>query len=281
MKELVERSLKGDTVEDSNAGRLTKIRHYIGRLSCHLKSAKVLVAAATRFPTWFSDEISFEFCPSPARATEPPPTDEHTTLNDIANRMFSKNSEHLGPIKEALGFMDMKFRISERMMETYNNPNFLPRVHAELILLEHFYTNKYRFVDGDKYIGCSKPACYCCYHYICEHPGGFVRPACHNKNYLNWRPPDIPDDDPIALEHRRNIINKMVEKIRRDVIAQILEKRGYHNAHHDTTTGIDTSVVDYMASLVLDDRDRESRPLSDCNICTYCRFSDELEPGAV
>src|ERR1700728_3209708 len=93
MKELVERSSKGNTVEDSNAGRLTKIRHYIGRLSCHLKSAKVLVAAATRFPTLFSDDISIEFCPSPARATEPPPTDELTTLDGIATRMLPKNSE--------------------------------------------------------------------------------------------------------------------------------------------------------------------------------------------
>ena len=69
MKELVKRSSKRDTVEDSNAGRLTKIRHYIGRLSCHLKSAKVLVAAATRFPTLFSDDISIEFCPSPVALT--------------------------------------------------------------------------------------------------------------------------------------------------------------------------------------------------------------------
>jgi OTT_1508-like deaminase len=88
--------------------------------------------------------------------------DEHTTLDGIANNMLPTNSERLDSIKEALSFMDKKFRISERIVEIYNNPNFLPRVHAELILLEHFYANNYQYVDGDKYIGCSKPACYCC-----------------------------------------------------------------------------------------------------------------------
>src|ERR1700728_205565 len=92
MKELVKRSSKRDTVEDSNAGRLTKIRHYIGRLSCHLKSARGLVVAAKRFPALFPDDIPTEFCPSQARATKPPPMGEDATLNGIANRMLPKTA---------------------------------------------------------------------------------------------------------------------------------------------------------------------------------------------
>lgn len=41
------------------------------------------------------------------------------------------------------------------------------RVHAELQIADQF--SRYRtmeFVDGDKYIGCSKPACYFCYNWL-------------------------------------------------------------------------------------------------------------------
>jgi hypothetical protein len=36
----------------------------------------------------------------------------------------------------------------------------------------------------------------------------------------------------------------VLEKIRRDVIDQIMEQCGRRNAHHEPTTGVDTSVVD-------------------------------------
>jgi hypothetical protein len=34
------------------------------------------------------------------------------------------------------------------------------QAHAELLILEEFSRHNYKFVDGDKYIGCSKGACY-------------------------------------------------------------------------------------------------------------------------
>ncbi|KAH6722575.1 hypothetical protein BKA61DRAFT_702089, partial [Leptodontidium sp. MPI-SDFR-AT-0119] len=69
--------------------------------------------------------------------------------------------------------------------------HFKPRVHAELNLLECFYTKRLAFVDDNRFIGCSKPACYYYYHYICLYPGGFVRLFSHRVRYLSWRPPDL------------------------------------------------------------------------------------------
>lgn len=66
---------------------------------------------------------------------------------------------------------------------------FSTLVHAELLLLDHFWRNDYQFWVRDRYIGCSKPACYSCYRYISNHPGNFVDPPSHYKIHMNWRAP--------------------------------------------------------------------------------------------
>ena len=40
----------------------------------------------------------------------------------------------------------------------------------------------------DKYIACSKPACYYCHLYIRHHPLQVVVPETYRKVYLNWGP---------------------------------------------------------------------------------------------
>jgi hypothetical protein len=264
MKELTERSFKGSAyadTEDSNASKFAKLRHFIGRLGSHMKAAKVLVAAATRFPALFTN-FQIECCASPKLAETPPPIDARTTLDAIVIRMLPKDHERVPFYQEKLRNMDNKFGIHKRLVREYENSNFLPRVHAELILLEHFHMRRFVFVDGDKYIGCSKPACYCCYHYICAHPGGFVRPASHNKSYLYWRPPDVADDDLEGQRRRRDIVNEMLKEIRRSVLEQIEEQGGRRPGQYDSTTGISTSVKEashILSSLVLDDSAGVSR----------------------
>jgi OTT_1508-like deaminase len=248
MKELTWRSEKGSgqaCMHESNASNFLKVRHYIGRLGSHMKAARTLVAAAMKFPTFF-DGFEIECLPSPKPAERPPPMDDLTTLDGIAVRMLPKDDKDVLFYQKELQDMDSKFQIYQRLVEEYEKSTFLPRVHAELILLEHFYMHKYDFVDGDKYISCSKPACYCCYHYICAHPGNFVRPASHNKVYLNWRPPDVIDDDAggSAANHQRDIMNDMLKMIRKDVLAQIKDQRGRrHRAQHDSTTGITVTAL--------------------------------------
>jgi hypothetical protein len=249
MKELNRRCGKSSTStltsEESNETNFLTLRHYIGRLGSHVKAAKTLVAAAMRFPAFF-DDFEIEFLPSSKPAESPPRMDELTTLDGIIVRMLKNENTCKVPFyQDALNAMDTKLHIYQRLRNEYENPTFLPRVHAELILLEHFYKHGYDFVDEDKYIGCSKPACYCCYHYICTHPGNFVRPASHNKTYLAWRPPDVVDDDAegSTMKHRRDIMNKMVEKVRTDVLEQIEKQSGRRHTHPDSTTGITASVA--------------------------------------
>jgi hypothetical protein len=145
--------------------------------------------------------------------------------------------------QEALDFLDSKFGLCQLLRAQYKDKNFRPRVHAELIILEKFYDGQLEFVDRDRYIGCSKPACYCCYYYICAHPGNFVRPACHNNIYLNWRPPDI-GDDPAGwrLKRRKEVLNDLLKKIRWDALEHIRTRRGRSYWQPDSTTGITASV---------------------------------------
>jgi hypothetical protein len=248
MKDLTKRSAKGVApacmAPESNANAFSELRHLIGRLGSHMRAASTLVAAGVRFPAFF-DDFEIKYLSSPKPAKTPPQMNKLATLDDILVRMLPANHKDIPVYQDALREMDDKFGIYQRFVEEYDKPTFLPRVHAELTLLEHFHTNEYDFVHGDRYIGCSKPACYCCYHYICKHPGKFVAPACHNKTYLNWRPPDIidVDGDGSAAIRQRDIMNEVVSMIRKDLLAQIESQSGRRRTHPDSTTGITASVV--------------------------------------
>lgn len=217
-------------------------RHYIGRLGSHLKAARILTVAGQRMPELFED-FTVKIWPAPKSPSLPPPTDQLTTLKGIIKRMLPKDSDKIKHYQEALAVMDVKFNLQGRLEAQFQDKDFRPRVHAELNLLEHFYSKRLAFVDDDKFIGCSKPACYCCYHYICLHPGGFVRPSSHGVRYLSWRPPDLIDTAELSeKKHQRDIMNKLIAQIRLDAFRQIEQRKGPSLWHPDSTTGITRSL---------------------------------------
>jgi hypothetical protein len=153
--------------------------------------------------------------------------------------MLPFDSEETLLYQDALATMDAKFHILKRLKAQFQDKDFRPRVHAELNLLEHFHRERLRFVDNDRFIGCSKPACYCCYHYISLHPGGFVRPSSHGIRYINWRAPDLVNEtDTQEKNHQRDMLNKVAAQIRLDALRQIEQRRGPSPWHPDSTTGI-------------------------------------------
>lgn len=68
----------------------------------------------------------------------------------------------------------------------------ITRVHAELQVADKFSRDRrgMAFVGDDKYIGCSKPACYFCFNWLSGHKHGYVPPATHNKIIVGCRGPD-------------------------------------------------------------------------------------------
>lgn len=228
---------------DSSCMVFRSVRHYIGRLGYHFRAAQILVEVAERIPQYF-DNFQVQHLPLRHSPFSVPAPDDKTTFPSIVGRMFPANaSEKVQDCQERLAFLNDRFNLFERFLNVWTDKNFQPRVHCELILLEHFYSNQLDFADSDRYIGCSKPACYCCALYIRNHPGRFVEPACHQKVWPNWRPPDVsylPDGK--GAESHRNVLNNMITRIRGDVTSQILDRSNPQRWHPDSITGISTDI---------------------------------------
>ncbi|KAF2176241.1 hypothetical protein K469DRAFT_760893 [Zopfia rhizophila CBS 207.26] len=136
------------------------IRHYIGRLGHHFRAAAALLSCALRLPELLHDFQVHSISTPPKSAL--PPADGKTRLKSIVKRMLSKDSPDLDRYTRALMDMDAKYQLSRRFLENYSDPNPKPRVHAEIQVLEHFYSSKLSFAAGDPFIACSKPACFRC-----------------------------------------------------------------------------------------------------------------------
>jgi hypothetical protein len=50
---------------------------------------------------------------------------------------------------------------------------------------EHIHVNRVSFVGNERYIGCSKPFCYCCNLYASFHPGLCLPRPCHGNTWIN------------------------------------------------------------------------------------------------
>jgi hypothetical protein len=116
------------------------------------------------------------------------------------------------------------------------------RVHAELLILDHFEQNGCLFLDGnDKYIGCSKPACYLCHAYIKFHPGNYVIPPSHQKLYTIWRLPDVTPESMNQIQRRHiqdSILIKLTAKVKEDLHREMDSEAPLRPFHADSTAGV-------------------------------------------
>ena len=93
------------------------------------------------------------------------------------------------------------------------------RVHAELQIADKFSRiQDMKFVDNDKYIGCSKPACYFCYKWLDNHEHRYVRPATHHKII-----PGCRGADGDLNGNGANVLLAMYTKISRQVGEDIVD----------------------------------------------------------
>jgi hypothetical protein len=219
----------------------SRLRHLIGRLGSWSRASKALLRGASVYPNLLTD-FSIQYLPSPPPIPAPI-EDEKTNLDSALGRMLSKNE---GPRLEAAREVVRNTKvldISAQFYSKYTDPKFKPRIHAEVLLLEHFHHLKLEFVDNDRYIGCSKPSCYCCDLYMKVHPGNFVLRQSHGNLWVNWRAPIPPiSDDKAAQKHTDRMLNDMVQYVRRDALNQLLSKQPRRPKVPDSTTGMSTSI---------------------------------------
>ncbi|EMC97237.1 hypothetical protein BAUCODRAFT_444772 [Baudoinia panamericana UAMH 10762] len=63
------------------------------------------------------------------------------------------------------------------------------RPHAETLMLEHFHAHGLVYANNDRYIGCSKPSCYCCQMYFETHPARARTGRFHGNAWIRWASP--------------------------------------------------------------------------------------------
>ncbi|OTA88869.1 hypothetical protein M434DRAFT_34660 [Hypoxylon sp. CO27-5] len=224
-----------ETCLHGQASPFSTVHHYLGRLAAHVRRPKEVIEDSIALSHLFDE---YKICAvQPRPSCKRPEADSLTELNSILGRMLPSHEAKVGEYKEALASLDQKFNIAHRVRRTYADENFQPRIHAEIQILEHFCTNQLKFVDNDSYIGCSKPACYCCHLYFQNHPSSPVVPESHQKIYLNWGVPDLPSGvmDP-GYNSQRDLMNKMAKRIRQDALEQIKQKAGPLKWHADSLT---------------------------------------------
>ena len=253
--DFIRERVKTDGRHGTTKSPFVAAKHYIGRLAFHVKTVRVLLTAAERLPELVLGPEVF-LIESPSSIVLPPPSRPKLNLDGIANRMLhpSQASDFLA-IQDSLRLLNLKFNIEQTVRERYLEKKLKARVHAELIILEYFYERDetLQYLDNDRYIGCSKPACYCCSLYFREHPANVEPPATHQKLYLNWLPPTsvsgVEAPKSRLANHERGMLNRMIQSIRSRTIEQIRNQTGRRQGHFDSTTGETASTHTKIAFL--------------------------------
>ena len=216
------------------------------KLGKHVHVAKKLVEAAVSLSQDFAEGFRIENLPS-SKERKLPLTSKEATIESTIGRMFSTTEEQ-SRFMARLRFIWDPSELSEllRCHQTAKT-----RVHAELLLIDHFDRHGCQFLDGnDKYVGCSKPACYLCHAYITSHPGRYTVPPSHQKLYVGWRPPDIDPSNPACAANNKfqeRIMLKLIDWVRRDIATDIESRTSRLPYHADSTAGM-TSVAKTVAS---------------------------------
>ncbi|KAK8010083.1 hypothetical protein PG990_009048 [Apiospora arundinis] len=168
-----------------------ELAHYIGRLGAHLFAVKTIVHAALMLPTIKSiAEVQYEECPdSQVLQVDLGLGGPYEMLRSIVDSQNCHSFEKL-QILQNFAKIDLEQDITGRFRPKGKTTLAIKTfVHAELQLYDLASRRDLPFVEDDRYVGCSKPACYFCQRYSKSHPKDFVEPPSHHKVLLGVRAP--------------------------------------------------------------------------------------------
>ncbi|KAF1829577.1 hypothetical protein BDW02DRAFT_592514 [Decorospora gaudefroyi] len=197
-----------------------KLAHYTWRIGATRAAANIVVEAMLALP-------SLRRISHIRRVDEPVVVQKtlHATCTSphkLLHRIFTDSAS-----RNPLSFQQPFHRLYEldppltRPIHTVMtaSENIVTRVHAELQIADTFSrAQDIKFVDNDKYIGCSKPACYFCYTWLCNHKHRYVEPATHYKVIPGCRGPDHD-----LNESGAGVMVEMYGRVSRQVGQDILE----------------------------------------------------------
>lgn len=165
-----------------------RVRHCLGRLASRVRAVHELIQDGGTGSTYERlTAYRVETVPVP-ECVAPPKPDALTNLEGIVKRMLKPDDPRTESIKQNLQRMEDQIQLEVKIQTSFADKNFVPRVHAEIQMLEHFHQGKRRFAFKDRFIACSKAACLCCKLYIRYHPIKVQEPPSHESIYPNWGP---------------------------------------------------------------------------------------------
>lgn len=195
--------------------KFLRLQELLKKLGKHITCSRRLVNAATQLSEEFVCDFKVE--PIPPSKLEPICLPlKKASVDSIVARMTSGTSEG-DEIKEQLKERHRR-SLEDISQEIEKLRAANTQTHAELLLINYIEQYGCKFPEpNDRYIGCSKPACYLCHLYIHHHPGNYSVPDTSNKLYVKWRMPDIRSSD----QETRVRLNSEAEKILDKMIQEI------------------------------------------------------------
>ena len=213
------------------------IRHYIGRLGSWFVAARFLVAIARQNP-----QLLENFKVIPVNRIGRIATrvlDEDMSIGQALLRTLPRYNSELIDLRTRTLQSTSSDNLASRFMKNYRDPNSIPRVHAETLMVEHFYFNELHFFGNDRYIGCSKPSCYCCDLYLRHHPGNFETRPCHGNVWVKWCLPFEVDEGDLSKHiHAAKMHKRILINIVRDLESRLLSGINEHEHACDSTTAL-------------------------------------------
>ncbi|KAI2734488.1 hypothetical protein DTO013E5_9983 [Penicillium roqueforti] len=226
-----------------------QLHNLLYKLGKHVAQCKRLIEATIRLRLELSRGLRIETI-GRSRENQIPLLARTCDIDNISHRIFSD------PVKQDIFLQQVQQIYSKKELDRLLSKDVCKgktRVHAELLVLDHFEQTGGRFLnEKNKYIGCSKPACYLCHMFISCHPRGYASPPSHQKLYLNWRLPDVRTHEQNAamrFQHQQNVLLRMIDTVRGGLINDIATSVGKQTGFADSTAGGTSTIVDIETDL--------------------------------
>ena len=200
----------------------SRLWYYLGKFAKYIEALEVIHTCLVEYPR-IAKVIHVESIPGSPK-TKFPLLSLETFPRELLETMYPDGEsdeqleckENLRRMARSLGSKHLISRMKSRCGET--------RVHAELLILDHFRHNNLYFFE-DLYIACSEPSCYLCYRYYqtVEALGySVVFPDTSDRLCPDWGCPDVPIERGSDGDRKRKRDMKiMIKFIGRDLMQQL------------------------------------------------------------
>lgn len=215
--------------------RLYKLLNKLGKhVLLFKRMVHAIVALRLDFQKGFVVEPITASTPTPI----PLPQLSKRTMEKIIARVFPKEDERSRFYHHLSQFYNMEGIYQS--LKLYKEKGRV-RVHAEILLIDYFDKIDVDFLDNDdKYVGCSKPACYLCYQYISQHPDHYTLPQTHQKLYHAWCLPIVRANDrnyTDKLRRHKQFLNQVTENLQSGLRNEMRQQVAPRKYHADSTAG--------------------------------------------